>query len=483
MARLRLIAGTTLAASLLAHGAAAEEDRSPPTLPGPRRELVTPRLPPEPVDYDHGNPNRTTIDYFRAVANVGLINWTIWQFSWFRKADWPPVDRRSLENNLEHGFSFDQDELQTNFLGHPYHGGLFFNSARGAGLDFWESLPYAVGGSMIWELFAEREPPSSNDLAATALGGIILGEISFRLSTALLDDSQHGTPRLLRELGAFAVNPMRGFNRFYTAEAWRRGPPPILRPLDLLFNVGIDRVWVEDHELSDVYDPSLLLAASAEYGDLLPDGAHDTLGPFDYFDVYASINLLDSTVSGVKVYAEALLYGFSVETSDDRGSRRDNNVFGFDITYDYQGANIATYGSVGFGPANYLVFRFGPRRRLRVGTGFDVVPVLGARSVLRKDDLRTYNFATGLSAWTNIALDFNRVALGFRTRQYLTRVVDGDPGNEIIGSSRAWFEASIFRGIGAGFAPSVVNWRGLYAEGPKVSGYQLELSSYLIGRY
>jgi hypothetical protein len=483
MARTRLFAGTLLAASLFARGAAAEDEPPTSTLPGPRRDLLTPRLPPDPVDYDHGNPDRTTLDYFRAVGNVGFANWVIWQFSWFRGSDWPPVDRRSLENNLEHGFTFDQDELQTNFLGHPYHGGLFFNAARGAGLDFWESVPYAMGGSLVWELFAEREPPSANDLAATALGGIILGEISFRLSTQLLDDSDSGNSRLFRELGALAVNPMRGFNRFYTGEAWRSGPPPILRPLDLEFNLGIDRVWVEDHELSQSYDPSLLLAASAEYGDLLPESTRDTLGPFDYFDAYGSLNLLDSVVNGVKVYAEALLYGFSVDTSDDRGSRRDNNVFGFDVTYDYQGANIATYGSVGFGPANYLVFRFGPHRKLRIGTGFDVVPVLGARSVLRENDLRTYNFATGLSAWTNIALDFNRLELGFRTRQYLTRVVDGDPGNEIIGSSRAWFEVSIFRGLGAGFAPGVVNWRGLYAGGPEVSGYQLELSAYLLAHY
>lgn len=483
MARPRLFAGTLLAGWLAKSNVSAEEPESAAPLPGPRREHLTHRLPPEPVDYDHGDPERTDLDYLRAVANVGFANWAIWQFSWVRGSDWPPVDRSSLEDNLRHGFSFDQDELQTNFLGHPYHGGLFFNSARGAGLDFWESVPYAVGGSLIWELFAEREPPSANDLAATSLGGIILGEISFRLSTQLLNDGDSGGIRLLRELAAAAVNPMRGFNRFYTGEAWRTGAPPILRPLEAEFDLGIERVWVKDHELSETYAPSLLLAASVEYGDLLPESTRDTLAPFDYFQVYAALDLLDSKVSGVKVYAEALLYGFSLPLSDDRGSQRDNDVFGFDITYDYQGANIATYGSVGFGPVNYLVLRFGPRKRLRVGTGFDVVPVLGARSVLRENELRTYNFATGLSAWFNLQLDFDRFELGFRSRQYLTRVVDGDPGNEVIGSSRAYAKLDAFRGLGAGIAPGVINWKGLYADEPHVSGYQLELSAFLFAHY
>jgi hypothetical protein len=140
-------------------------------------------------DYDAANPRRGVVEYARGAANVLFVNWAIWQVAWARDRDWAPVTRASLRANLKAGFEFDQDVLQTNFFGHPYHGGLQFSGARSAGLDFWESSLYALAASYTWEVFGERETPAINDLAMTTLGGVILGEISYRLSSQLLDDS------------------------------------------------------------------------------------------------------------------------------------------------------------------------------------------------------------------------------------------------------------------------------------------------------
>jgi hypothetical protein len=329
-------------------------------------------------------------------------------------------------------------------------------------------------------LFAEREPPSANDMAVTGLGGILLGEIAYRLSSGILDDSTSGAGRLWRELGAFAVNPMRGINRFYTRTAWKEGPPPRRHRIELELHVGLNRSQVVDHEQSTSYDPSLLVGARAEYGSLLPRGPRSSIRPFEYFDIHGSATLFDSDVSGVLVYAEALVYGVSLDLTDDVGAHRDNAVLGFDMTYDYQGTNIATYGSVGFGPAGYVIFRYGSKGAFRLGVGADIVPVFGARSALRAEQERTYNFASGLAGWARLELDVGPLELGLRSRQYLTRVIDGSPGNEIVGSTRAWAEARLFRGLGLGFAPSLVYWQSIYADRPNRAGHQLEYSAYLV---
>ena len=83
---------------------------------------------------------------------------------------------------------WDNDKFSTNLFAHPYHGNLYYNSARGNGLSFWQSAPYALGGSLMWEFMGEVEPPAINDILATTMGGICFGEISHRISHLLLND-------------------------------------------------------------------------------------------------------------------------------------------------------------------------------------------------------------------------------------------------------------------------------------------------------
>ncbi len=79
---------------------------------------------------------------------------------------------------------------------------MFFNAARTNGYSFWESAPFVLVGSYFWEMFAETQGPSLNDLVNTTLGGITLGEASYRLSQLILDDRARGGAR-------FAARPSR----------------------------------------------------------------------------------------------------------------------------------------------------------------------------------------------------------------------------------------------------------------------------------
>lgn len=75
--------------------------------------------------------------------------------------DYAQITWSSIKNNFKTGFLWDNDKFNTNLFFHPYQGGLYFNCARSNGLNFWQSAPYALFGSSIWELFLELQPPST----------------------------------------------------------------------------------------------------------------------------------------------------------------------------------------------------------------------------------------------------------------------------------------------------------------------------------
>jgi hypothetical protein len=147
--------------------------------------------------------------FLRAAGGVLAANALVWGANRFAR-DEPSarVGTRSWGRNLGTGFTWDADGFINNQLGHPYHGGLYFNAARVNRYGFWASVPFVAAGSLFWEFFGETTAPSINDLVNTTLGGVALGEISDRLSSRVL---QRGGK--WRGLAAGAVSPAGGAQR------------------------------------------------------------------------------------------------------------------------------------------------------------------------------------------------------------------------------------------------------------------------------
>jgi hypothetical protein len=160
-----------------------------------------------------------------AAAKVAALNLGINLFDRYAlRADYARVTGENIKNNLKHQFLWDNDNFDTNLFWHPYTGGLYFNAARANGLRFWQSVPFAFGGSYLWEIFCETQPPSLNDIVATPVGGIVMGEISHRVSHLILDDSKRGWERFGHELLAGIISPMDLLNRLLRGDAWRYRP-------------------------------------------------------------------------------------------------------------------------------------------------------------------------------------------------------------------------------------------------------------------
>ena len=142
------------------------------------------------------------------------------------KEDYAQISWSSIKNNFKTGLLWDNDKFETNLFSHPYQGNLYYSSARSNGLNFWESAPYALLGSSIWEWFMETQPASINDIMSTTFGGMALGETTYRLSSLVLNGQARGWERASHELVAAFLNPVRAANRLMTGEAWRIGRFP-----------------------------------------------------------------------------------------------------------------------------------------------------------------------------------------------------------------------------------------------------------------
>jgi hypothetical protein len=115
---------------------------------------------------------------------------------------------------------YDNDAFHVNQFGHPYQGSIYHGLARSAGLNFWESLGYTFLGSFLWETGGETTKPSINDQFASGIGGSFFGEVLFRMASLLLE-SGGGEPGFWRELGAAALSPPTGFNRFVFGDRFK----------------------------------------------------------------------------------------------------------------------------------------------------------------------------------------------------------------------------------------------------------------------
>ena len=229
--------------------------------------------------------------YWQAAAEVTGINLGVQLFDrWVLNSDFAQTTLRTLKRNFTDGMVWDNDFFITNMFAHPYHGNLYFNAARTNGLTFWESAPYALLGSAMWEFLGETEPPAINDIIATTCGGMAIGEMTHRLSLTMLDDRDRGFRRFLREAAAAIVNPIQGLHRIISGDAWRISNTHYRYhdfneiPIDGSVTVGW-RYLADDGALfRGIHAPYVNLTLT--YGTSVDGDKHNT--PYDFFDVQAN---------------------------------------------------------------------------------------------------------------------------------------------------------------------------------------------------
>ena len=226
--------------------------------------------------------------YWQAAAEATGINVGVQLFDRYAlNSDFAQTTLNSLKRNFTDGMVWDNDFFITNLFAHPYHGNLYFNAARSNGLSFWESAPYALGGSAMWEFLGETEPPAINDIIATTCGGIAIGEMTHRLSRTVLDDRDRGGSRFLREAAATIINPIQGLHRIFSGDAWRVSSDHYRYhdfskiPVDMSFSVGWRYLADNGALFRGIHAPYVNITLM--YGTPVDGERHTT--PYDFFDL------------------------------------------------------------------------------------------------------------------------------------------------------------------------------------------------------
>ena len=274
------------------------------------RHQMVPSLAPDSVDLAYYGKKR----FGQSAALVLGVNLGVWSFNrYVLKEDFAYIDMHTIRENIKKGFVWDNDNLDTNTLFHPYHGNLYFNAARSNGFNFWQSGLFALGGSALWEFFMESEYPSANDIVATPIGGMALGEIFYRTSDLILDDRTTGRERVYREMASFMVSPMRGLTRILNGDIWKHrstsgrqfGIPDIC----IALSVGARVLDVDDER-----GMGITSKLDFEYGDRF-NAEHER--PYDFFTMGIGLNLQKSqpVLGQVNLVGRLLNHGV-VEKSD-----------------------------------------------------------------------------------------------------------------------------------------------------------------------
>jgi len=252
-----------------------------------------------------------------AVETFG-INMFVWSFDrYIANEPWARINKHTIKDNFKTGPIWDTDKFTTNLISHPYHGSLYFNAARSSGMNFWQSIPYAVGGSLMWEFFMEAEPPSINDMLATSFGGIELGEITYRLSDLFIDDRSTGAERIGREILAGVLSPVRAVNRIISGDAWRyrSNKGRVFPSVPVNFIVSAGPRFLAEQEGSKHGTTTMHFDFRLDYGNPYND---DYYSPYEWFQLKAGIDLFSSQPLISQVNAIGALWGTQVWTKGQR---------------------------------------------------------------------------------------------------------------------------------------------------------------------
>ena len=294
----------------------------------------------------------TAINVFYELANLarGQVTAHITPASWW--------------DNMENGWVWDLDDFTVNQIGHPYQGNNYYNAARSNGLSFYESAAVTAFGSATWEYFGETNKPSLNDFINTTLGGIALGEMFHRAAWLVRDPHKTGKGRLWNEIGAMALDPVTGYNRFVTGDASRVGEKPedmVPSSLGTVMSAGV--LWRGSQTRVIDAAGQAFLETDLLYGNV-EGGSSKT--PYDAFSVRFRFG-------GGSAFSEARVRGRLLGHPLKDGKLQFNVL----QTYDYQSNDAYATGSQSFETSLGTTMEVSDRTKLLL-MGWGGLTVLGA---------------------------------------------------------------------------------------------------------
>jgi hypothetical protein len=340
--------------------------------------------------------------YGWAIGEMLAINLGASAFNeYVRNANFNQISPRSWWKNIEHGLTYDDNQFKTNQFIHPFNGSQYYNSARANGVSYWPSYGVGILGAAVWEYAGETHPPSFNDMISTGIGGAAVGETQYRFSSMLLDNTSVGMGRFWREAGGFLIDPVRGFNRILSGQAWKVRPNPEdemdknvpngVNDLAIGWRRSGNGTWPSlEHDYTDYTWVRYL----HEHGSVFDNSRRK---PWDYFD-----SDLETAFGEKNKLIRVNLTGNWWTTSAGDPEKK-QHVLAFTQHFEYENTNAYEYGGQSIGPSFFS--RWGAYRGVSLDTRFDILAtLLGAVNsdysdslavVAEQERFREYDYGPG----------------------------------------------------------------------------------------
>ncbi|MDH4069855.1 MAG: DUF3943 domain-containing protein [Ignavibacteria bacterium] len=386
-----------------------EGEMAAPVRPGPMElrepeaSVITLRSPQEGVDLSY-IPHEANRHFGLAVAEVAILEFIPWALAryvrtWEHPEDnWARVDADTWWNNLSKAWEYDGDNFLTNQFAHPYHGALFFNAARTNGYSFWESYPFSLAGSALWEFFGETFRPAFNDWVATGTTGAFFGEGLYRVSSLITDNTATGSERVWREIGGALVNPVRGFNRLITGETGKQfanlpeHDPSSFYPV---LSAGVRRLDADGTNLAKDAVTQAVVSLDMYYGSVF-SGDYKT--PFSSFQMNIAVafpnRVKDSTGVLNRLTVHGVLHGWKLSKSENA-----SHYLVVDGLYDYWSNPAFEFGQTSVAPDWLSRYRLSETWDLETKIGLRAILMGGTPSDYYLDvEGRDYDFGPGVGS-------------------------------------------------------------------------------------
>ena len=361
------------------------------------------------------------------------------------KYDYAKAGPTVWKHNLKAGWVWDRDRFGMNFFFHPYSGASFFNSARANGYNFFQSYPFAIGGSLMWEYFGENTTPSINDIINTPVSGAFLGEIFYRLSSNILDERARGKSRFFREMFAAAIDPARAFSRLLEGKFTRKTEKEIYQkePLNITLTPGFRKLdrgnsfWTGS--VNATFNVNL------DYGNPFEIRSRK---PFDYFKVRTDLNF----GVGRKILDNITGYGILTGKNSQLGSME--MLVGLFQHYNYWDNKTFELGTIAFGGGVVSKLPLPTKSDLYTTFHLGIIPLAGNSTRYGPDttQFRDYNYGCGMETKLESALELGRWASAtFIGYYYWIHTYIGYQGDHFIGIIRPRLELRFVNNLSLGF--------------------------------
>ena len=461
-----------------------------------------------------------------AVAENFGINALVLSWDYFiQNREYARISKKVLKHNFHAGLVWDYDSFSGNQFSHPFHGSMFYNTARENGLTFWQSIPFPVAGSLSWEFLCETNEPAINDVLSTGIGGVLLGEVCHRLSDLILDETVWGVDRIIREAFGNLLNPVRGAKRLFRGQWWRRSTsrgkeePDV--PVDIRMGMGTRYISSKSRFRNGLNVP--YISFNMTYNDRFDNSGHD---PFDWFKIKMLFNFsskqssigdfdVRGRLANILLHSKNEYWKFDlalyqllkyVETYpvEDKSRRKEDTYAGAMATQRQFDQNVSDFPiiseAVSVGGGAYSEYDY---KHLQLNNDLIIAGVIlgGQRSDYYPK--RTYNFSHGFSVRNDFeATLYNRITIGddFYYARFFTfgkyddaelhhrmdngmRVsTPGDTGQSSVVVNRFYLITEFIKGLDLKFE-GVLHFRhSNYKHYPSVSGRSYELNIGLVCR-